>query len=233
MICLHGHTVVMACAMLAAASQAGITTSPFPGGDAGYDALTNGGLLEQGVTEGRIGNRIDTGTWETAIWRRNEAGPFLAQGQLTWQSGVPAPFTIDYNGGTQLVYTLGGETISTTQLGGTFTDIFLRTRSATLGSVLLSGMVISPSAGAAVAIPDIGSIGNGTINYLRLQTDDGTPMPAFTITGFQTLTWQANDPPINSLVNGLFLMTNVVPSPSGVAAAGLAGVVVVARRRRR
>lgn len=233
MIRVIGIACVVACAaMVTPRSLAGITVVPFAGGDAGYDTLTGNGLLEQGAAEARIGNRIDAGTWETALWRRNETGPILAQGQLTWQSGLPAPFTLTYDGAAGLVYTVGGETISSTQLGGTFSDIFIRTRSATLGSVQLSGMVYTPTFGDAAVLPDLGSTGNGTINYLRLREGDGSTLPAFTVTGFQTLSWQANDPPINSQVNALFLLTNIVPGPSSLGVAAVTGVCVARRRRR-
>jgi len=217
---------LVAAALSVAPAFGGPILLPFPEGDAGYAALSNNGALEQGTVEGRIGNRLDTGTYELAIWRRVNVGPLLNLGQLTWGNGVAAPFTLTYDGLTTVTYTLGTKTILSTQIGGTFTDIFIRARSAPTGNVFLTGMQMVGS----VAIPNVASIGGGPVNYLRV-SNQGQAFGAFTLTGFEAISWIVNEPPANSAVSAQFRLVNV-PGP-GVAVVVAAAVPLFAVRRRR
>ncbi|GEM_PF-2527757 len=221
-----GCTALAVACVVGAASADPIVTS-FPAGDAGYSALTNGGQLEQGTAEGRIGNRINLGAWELALWRRVEVGPFLNLAQLAWGNGQAAPFTITYDGATSLTYNIGSLTIATSQMGGTFSDIFIRLRAGKSSSVSLSSMRFVGGAiiGGMLAQQD------GQTEYLRISNGE-TAFPAFTLTGFQTLMWNVNDPPVNSQLGAQFRMANVVPAP-GTAFALLATAPVFLRRRRR
>lgn len=212
---------------LPAAAWAGPILLPFNEGDTGYSALTDNHLLEQGAVEGRIGNRLDTGTWELGIWRRSNVGPFLNLSQLGWTNGVAAPFSIVYDGANTVTYTLGGVTISSDQLGGTFTDIFIRTRSANTGSIIVQNINMT----GQLAIGNISSVGDGTINYLRV-SNQGQNFGAFEITGSQVLTWQVNEPPQNSTVSAQFRFTNIVPAPGPVAALATLGLFAARRKRR-
>lgn len=220
---------VVVCAAGVAASmsaRADPVWSYYAGGDIGYNALTNGGALEQGVVEGRIGNRVDIGTWEMGIWRFHDVGPFLAQGQLPWFNGVGAPFSIVYDGATTVTYTMGSTTISTTQLGGTFTDIFLRTRSATFGDVDLRSLQLIGA--GTLAVGPLASTGAADVDYIRIE-NGGQAFGAFELRGVQTLTWLSTEPPINSQVNAQFRLTNV-PAPASMVA--LLPLIACGRRRR-
>jgi hypothetical protein len=214
-------------AILTAPACAEPIWSYYNDGDAGFNALTNNSELVQGAVEGRIGNRFDIGTWELAIWRRPDVGPFLSLGQLNWGNGQAAPFSLVYDGGTTLSWMLGTTTISTTNLGGAFTDIFVRTRSAPTGSVSLSSMEFV----GGISIGNLSSVGSGTVNYIRI-TNGATPFGAFELRGLEMLSWVANEPPINSQLGAQFRFTNVIPGPAssmGLACAAAWG----ARRRRR
>ncbi len=200
--------------------------SYFPEGDAWYNVLSNNAAREQGTVEGRIGNRLNIGTWELGIWRVHDIGPFLALGQLEWFNGVAAPFSIVYDGSRGVSFSLGTSTITTTELGGTFTDIFIRTRSATFGDVDLSSMRLFTASGE-LPIGDLASMGAGDVEYIRIE-NMGQRFGAFELRGQMKLTWLASDPPINSQVNAQFRFTNV-PSPASLAA--LAPLALRPRRR--
>lgn len=200
--------------------------SSFAGGDAAYDALTNNGELLQGAAETRIGNRTDSGTWEIGIWRTIPSGPFLSFGQLPRTNAQVLDFVITYDGSSSLTWRVGSRQVTTTQLGGRFSDIFIRTRSAINGSMRLSSLQFN----GAGPLAELASVGDGTVNYLRLS--NGTlPFGPFEIRGFETLSWVANDPPINSAVSAQFRFTNVIPAP-GVPLV-LMGAGLWSRRRRR
>lgn len=201
--------------------------TPFPDKDAGYNALTSYGIYEQGTAEGRIGSRTELGSWELALWRRVQAGPFLNLGQLNWGNGQAAPFRITYDGATSLSYTLGTTTINTNGLGGTFTDIFIRVSSARNSSVTLTGMQFQ----AAGLIGSLSATNEGDLQYLRI-SNSGVAFPAFTITGMQTLTWLTIDPPVNSQLNAQFRLANIVPAPGSAALLSLSLAFVAQRRRR-
>ncbi|MEI7657516.1 MAG: choice-of-anchor W domain-containing protein [Phycisphaerae bacterium] len=223
---------IVAAAMLsgalvsAAAAQSPLWTS-FNGGDVAFDALTNGGQLLQGATESRIGNRTDSGAWELGIWRSIPSGPFLSIGQLPRVNAQTIEVVIAYDGASSLSWRVGGALISTSQLGGPFTDIFVRTRSAVNGSIRLSSLQFNASGLAA----DLVSSGDATVNYLRL-SNGSLPFGPFEIRGFETLSWVANDPPVNSAVNAQFRFTNVIPAP-GLSAVGVVAGLWSGRRRRR
>ena len=218
---------VAAAAVLAASASAEPIWSYYLDGDSGYNALTNNSALTQGAVEGRIGSRTELGTWELAIWRRPVAGPFLSLGQLSWGNGQAAPLSLVYDGATTVSWMLGTTTISTTQIGGTFTNIFVRTRSAQNSSVNLSNL----SFVGGISLGNLSSTGPGTVNYMRIDNGN-TPFGAFEIRGFETLNWLPNEPPVNSQLGAQFRFTNVIPSPAAAASFGLAALFAGRRRRR-
>lgn len=228
---VRARDVVVAAMMLVGlASSAGAQSSTwtsFTGGDAAFDAWTNGGQLLQGATESRIGNRTDSGAWELGIWRSIPSGPFLAIGQMPRVNAQTLEVVITYDGSSSLSWRVGGVSVSTTQLGGRFTDIFVRTRSAVNGSIRLASLQFNGGLPAAELV----SVGDAAVNYLRL-SNGSLPFGPFEIRGYETLSWVANDPPVNSSVNAQFRFTNVIPVP-GLPAVGLVAGLWAGRRRRR
>ena len=220
---------IMVCAVLGAAASSamgGLIVDPAFGGDADFLALTNNGTLEEAVAEGRIGNAMGNGTWETAIWEQGGVDIPQAQGQLTVNNGLGYDFVVSYDGVSELTYTVDQTTISWDSLGGPFTDIFFRTRSVADATVSLTSLSIFHD-GGPTALADIVNSGGG-VGYVRL-TNMGSDFGAFTITGIQTLSW-TGDAPSNSALAYQIKLTNVVPAPG--AAAGL-GVLALGLRRRR
>jgi hypothetical protein len=217
--------LVSACVPSTALAQPGAWTT-FNGGDAAFDALTNGGSLLQGAVETRIGNRTDSGTWELGIWRSIPAGPFLAIGQLPRVNAQVLDFAITYDGSSSLSWRVGSRQVTTMQLGGRFSDIFIRTRSAINGSMRLSSLQFN----GAGPLAELASAGDGTVSYLRL-SNGSLPFGPFEIRGFETLSWVANDPPINSAVSAQFRFTNVIPAPGLPLALATAGLWAARRRR--
>lgn len=216
------------CAAVAAAatvSHAAISTSVLAGGDAEFLSLTDGGSLEQAVAEGRIGNGATNGTWEMAIWDIGGSGTVQSQAQLAPVNGTAAPFTITYDGVSTLTYDVGGTSISWNNVAGPFTDIFVRTRSATDSTILLDDLAIDAS---PLSIDMVSSTGNGDVNYLRIR-NMGDDFGAFSLTGTHTFSWTGTRPN-NSALAYQFKFSNVVPTPGALAALALAAPVF--RRRR-
>lgn len=217
--------LVSACVPSTVLAQSAAWTT-FNGGDAAFDALTDGGSLLQGAAETRIGNRTDSGTWELGIWRSIPAGPFLAIGQLPRVNAEVLDFVITYDGLSSLTWRVGSRQVATTQLGGRFSDIFIRTRSAINGSMRLSSLQFN----GAGPLAELASAGDGTVNYLRL-SNGSLPFGPFEIRGFEALSWVANDPPINSAVSAQFRFTNVIPAPGLPLILAATGLWAARRRR--
>jgi hypothetical protein len=216
-------------ALCAGVAQASFTSSPFPGGDAGFNALTNNGALERAVTEGRIGDNLTTGAWERAIWRQGGVGTPERSGQFRWTNAVPADFSVSFDGASTVTFTLGAETLTWDGLARSFTDIFIRTRAAADSRIELAGMTIgSLSLGSLVSEPTGGQTSD--VDYLRI-SNGGAPIPAFTLAGRATLSWAQGLRPSNSALAFQVKLTNVIPAPGACALFAAAGLA--ARRRRR
>ncbi len=217
--------LVSACAATAAVAQVS-PWSPFTGGDAEFNALTDNAQRVQGAAETRIGSRTDAGAWELGIWRSIPSGPFLSIGQLPRVNAQTLDFALTYDGDVSLSWRVGSRSVTTTQLGGRFTDIFIRVQSAGNGSIALSSLQFNGAGPTAQLVAS----GAGTVNYLRL-SNGSLPFGAFEIRGFETLSWVANDPPVNSAVNAQFRFTNIIPSPGACVVGCLAGAMALRRRR--
>lgn len=202
-----------------------ISVGTLPGGDAQFSLLTNAGTLERAVAEGRIGNNAANGTWERAIWEFGGVGGTKAEGQSAWTSGSLVDWTFAFDGVSTVTYTVGTSAISWNAVAGSFTDIFIRTRSARSDTtVALTELSLS---GYGV-LPDVISSGSGDVDYLRISSS--TPFGAFSIGGKQKFEWSGSAP-TNSALAYQVKFSNVVPTP------GAAGVVVLLagaglRRRR-
>lgn len=221
--------VIGTLALCAGAAHGSLSSAPFPGGDAEFNTLTNNGALERAVTEGRIGDNLATGTWERAIWQQGGVGTPQRTGNTVWTSGDPLDFSVSYDGASTVTFILGNQTLSWDGLAGSFTDIFIRTRAATKSRIELNGMTIG-----ALSIGDLVSepVGSQTsdVDYIRI-TNNGAPIPAFTLAGKAELSWESGFRPTNSALAFQVKLTNVIPTPGALALAGLAGIVALRRKR--
>jgi len=170
----------------------------------------------------RIGNNALSGTWETAIWQQGGVGTPQSQAQFVWGNGAATAFSIEYDGASTVTYTVGQTAISWNAVGGPFTDIFIRTRSAADSSVLLSSLDFD-----GTGIGDLSSSGNGDVNYIRI-SNGGSNFGAFTISGLSTFDWGVQ--PSNSALAYQVKFSNVIPAPGALALLALVGLV--GRRRR-
>lgn len=216
---------LLVCAAAGSASGA-VSWSYFGLGDAGFNALTNNGALERAVTEGRIGDNLAAGTWEQAIWRQGGV-TMQTNSNFVWTNGQAVGFEINWNGIDTLTYSLGAQSISWNAVPGSFTDIFVRTRSGTDSSMELFDMDID-----GTAFGPLTSSGNGDVDYIRI-SNNFVDFGAFSIKGQARLTWDAGNRPNNSALAHQFKFTNTtdIPAP-GAAGLLVLGAGLAARRRR-
>ncbi|MEM7754271.1 MAG: choice-of-anchor W domain-containing protein [Planctomycetota bacterium] len=214
--------IVVAASSVALAAP---TTSLYNDGDAGFNDLTLGGTLEQAVVESRIGNaNPEAGIWEVGLWRFGAVGtPMDADGRGI-DNGEVASFTLDYDGGTGLSFAIDGATVADANIGGTFTDIFIRLRGVANGTATLQNLALD---GSALSVSTIDAT-NG-VSYLRIQ-NVGSDFGAFSLTGEQVFDWTGTRPN-NSALAVQFKLTNVIPTPGVGAVLGLAGLAATRRRR--
>lgn len=210
--------------IICTAASAGPTWQYYAGGDAGFNLLSLNGSLERAVTEGRIGNNAMSGTWEMAIWQQGGVGTPQTTAQKAWTNGADVGFTLAYDGVDTITYTIGGTSISWNNLAGPFTDIFIRTRSATDSSVSLTDLDLD-----GFSIGNLSSSGNGVVNYLRIQNNSAN-FGAFTLTGTQNFSWTGAQPS-NSALAYQIKLTNVIPEPATLALVAAGGLVLLRRRR--
>lgn len=220
----------IALSVTAGTAAAAVNASLFAGGDAGFNALTANGVLEQAVVESRIGNaQSEAGIWEVGLWRFGAVGTPIDSAGRSISPSDSNEFTLSYDGATTLSFSIGGATVASSEIGGTFTDIFIRVRSAgdnslsSIGRLAFDGTLLTPAFGVAAT-------GNGTVNYLRI-TNGGEAFGAFTLTGLQQLSWTGTRPN-NSALAAQFKFTNVVvPAPAAGVTLAVAGIVAGRRRR--
>lgn len=207
-------------------ASAAISWSSFGLGDAGFNAITNNGALERAVAEGRIGDRLAAGTWEQAIWRQGGV-TMQTNANYVYPNGGDVPFDIVWNGVDTVTYTVGSQSLSWSAVPGAFTDIFIRTRSATDSTLELFDMDLD-----GLPIGSMTSSGNGDVQYIRI-TNDFANFGAFTLSGVSRLTWNNGNAPTNSALAYQVKLTNTteIPSPSGCAVLGLAAIAACRRRR--
>jgi len=205
---------------------AALSVSAFAGGDSAFLGLTNNGAMERAVTEGRTGT---PGNWQMGIWSQGGVGSPVTTGNFGLVNGTAQAFSISYDGVSTLSYTANGTIRSWNAMAGTFTDIFIRVRSAANSTVLLSGMSIV-SGIENVNLGSLSSTGAVAADYLRVQ-NDGNAIGAFTISGNHTLSWSSANPPNGSNLAYQFKFTNTIPTPGSLAIIGLGGLIAGRRRR--
>lgn len=214
-----------AIAALAPTALADVSTTTFGGGDLGFNELTNNGSLEQAVIESRIGNaNPEAGIWEVGLWRFGAVGSPLDQAGRSIANGEVASFSISYDGANSLSMSIGDAEVSSSDIGGTFTDIFIRVRGTATSTVELSGLTLGGD------LLDVSSItGHDGVSYLRI-SNGGAAFGAFTLVGNQSFSWDGARPN-NSALAAQFKFTNVIPAPGAAALLGLGGLAAVRRRR--
>lgn len=155
--------------------------SHFPS-DAAFNAVQPEAGI-QFVAEGRIGDRSGAATFELDLGATT-AAPFTTA-QYGWINGQPEPFTLSFDSMSGVVtFQLGGKTLNYTP-GGSFTDIYVRTRATQAGtSIVVDNLVLD---GCPVA-DNSTAVGDG-VDYLRLS--GGTLNDGFVLTGIATLSWGA------------------------------------------
>jgi len=210
--------------MSSGSAQAAVTAGTFAGGDAAFNALTNGGSLERAVAESRIGNAATSGTWETAIWNQGGSGTIQSQAQRNIGNAVAEPFVLSWDGISTVSFEIGGTSVSWDAVPGGFTDIFIRARATSNSTASMFDLDL---VGSGVAIPDL--FASDGVDYLRIE-NMGMDFGAFTLTGVQEFAWEG-DRPNNSALAFQIKLTNVVPAPGALAGFGVLGLAALRRRR--
>ncbi|MEM7629045.1 MAG: choice-of-anchor W domain-containing protein [Planctomycetota bacterium] len=209
-------------------AHAQITSELFAGGDAGFNALTDNGALEQAVVESRVGDGGTNQTWELGLWRFGAVGTPLDEANRTIDPASASFWTIEYDGASTLSFSIDGVTVSSDNIGGSFTDIFIRVRAAEESVSSIIRFEINGSRPPLSSVSAEG-VGGSDVQYLRIR-NDGDTFGAFTMTGLQRLDW-TGDMPRNSALAAQFKFTNVIPSPGAAFLLGAAGLAATRRRR--
>ncbi len=222
-----GIVAVLALAASASSVSASLSLTPYAGGDTAFNLISNNGALERAVTEGRTGT---PGNWQMAIWQQGGVGSPQTQAQFGLSNGAVQPFTITFDGASTITYTANNVPISWNAVAGSFTDIFIRVRSAADSTIALGNVFIDAGGGNTLSVGNFSSTGAVPADYLRVQ-NGGLPLPAFTITGTHQLSWTSVNPPNGSGLAYQFKFTNVVPTPGAALVLGLGGLAAARRRR--
>ena len=214
--------------------------------DADYDLYAKGAnrkFTTKAVIESRIGNNATNGDWELGTFTSTysadgstysnvaDAG---SQRQQKWGNGIAQAFTMTYDG-SNLIYTVGGQTTTKAIVG--VTDLILRTRAGKSASgVNLSNMTLFDNLGNTRAT--YANQGSSTtssavdIDYLRI----ADLKPGFRLTGSTTMSWAGTTPPNGS---NLALQWKIgtmpepiksVPEPTTLAAMAIVGAMVARKK---
>ena len=214
--------------------------------DADYDLYAKGAnrtFTTKGVIESRIGNNTTNGDWELGTFTStynadgstyNNVADAGSQRQQKWKNGVAEAFTMTYDG-SNLVYTVGGNTTTQSIVG--VTDLILRTRAGkSASSVNLSNMTLFDNLGNTKAT--WANQGSSTpsaavdIDYLRV----ADLKPGFRLTGSTTLSWVGRTPPNGSSlalqwkIGTIPEPTKPIPEPGTLAAMAIVGAMAVRKK---
>jgi len=174
-------TVIALAALAALAGSAGATIiTSHLSSDAQLLALLSDTLF---VAEGRIGDGSGAATFEIDLGASTSAPDVTAQ--YPWPNGTAVPWTLTYNGTTNLVtFTVNGVALQyTTPLSG-FTEIFVRTRATNAGT----DIVVNNLTFESEAVGDVSqALGAGGLDILWIH--GGSVSDGFTMTGQTTMTW--------------------------------------------
>ena len=217
--------------------------------DMDYDLYAKGAnrkFTTKGVIESRIGNNATNGDWELGSFTSTysadgstytnvaDAG---SQRQQKWKNGVAEAFTMTYDG-SNLIYTVGGQTTTKSIVG--VTDLLLRTRAGKSASgVNLSNMTLFDNLGNTKATwANQGSSTTSAavdVDYLRV----ADLKPGFKLTGSTTMSWAGTTPPNGSnlalqwKIGTMPGPTQSVPEPGTIGAMAIVGAMALRKRMKK
>lgn len=111
--------------------------------------ISTGQFVELFVAEARLGNNALGGDREIGINNPSNNSLPVAQGQRVYTSGESVPFTLAYSG-TTVDYTLGSQTLTSSQFDGRVDTIYIRNRSQGDASIALTDLSVDNVSGAGL-----------------------------------------------------------------------------------
>jgi len=177
-------TALVALAALAGSAGATIITSHLSS-DAQLLALLSDTLF---VAEGRIGDGSGAATFEIDLGASTGAPDATAQ--YEWPNDTAVPWTLTYDGTTNLVtFTLGGATLQYTPPLSGFTEIFVRTRAVNAGTgIVVNGLTVDGE-----VVSDVSqALGASGLDILWIH--GGSVSDGFALAGQTTMSWTGAKP---------------------------------------
>jgi hypothetical protein len=203
-----------------------VDRSGFTDGDFN-NLLSNGEFTELFVAEGRIGNN-SLNTAERELGINTSTGLPVASGQRIWGNGTPVDFTLEYTG-SQVDYSVNGQTLSSTAFSAITNSIFLRTRAADDSSLTLSNLFFNGMAIGQNLLSSVSGTGSD-IDYLQI-SNISSP---FTLTGQILMSWTGTIPTNSRLAYQIKVgSTKSIPEPGAVGAMFLVGFAAVSYSKRK
>jgi hypothetical protein len=200
--------------------------------DSDFENLrTQGQFTELFVAESRMGNnKADANTeYEIDILgdTKKSSTP-VVKGDRTWVSGEILDFVLEYTG-SQVTYSVGGQTLSTSAFSGGVTDIFLRAFANPLGSKsTLSDLVFN---GTSIGSLESAAVTSRDTDYLQIT---GVTAP-FKLAGKTSFAWTGTTPLRSNLAYQIKVgnsSSQSVPEPGMVAAIVVAGAAAINKRKK-
>ena len=209
-------------------NRAGFTDNDFE------NLRTQGQFTELFVAESRMGDNLaSAGNHEIDILGDTKKTFTPDQtGNRTWVNGQVLDFVLEYTG-SQVTYSVGGQTLSTSAFSGGVTDIFLRTFANPLGSKsTLSDLVFN---GTSIGSLESAAITNAAvttadIDYLQIT---GVTAP-FKLAGKSSFAWTGTAPRNSNIAYQIKVgnSSQSVPEPGMVAAIVVAGAAAINKRKK-
>jgi hypothetical protein len=204
--------------------------------DADFENLrTQGQFTELFVAESRMGDNLaSAGNHEIDIIgdTKKSFTPDQA-GNRTWLNGQILDFVLEYTG-SQVTYSVDGQTLSSSNFTGGASDIFLRTFAKPAGSQSsLSDLVFNGTS--------IGSLQSAAITNAAVTTADtdylqitGVTAP-FRLTGKSSFAWTGTTPRNSNIAYQIKVgnTSQSIPEPGMVAAVVVAGAASVINKRKK
>ena len=220
-----------AAALAASAASASVSTS-FLDTDADFVNVLNSGVTELWTAQGRIGNAALNGDQEFDLGFTSAAP--TDQRQFTWQPGLPVPFDVSYDAGTDVLqFTGDGTPVMSLPSAGAATEVYIRLRATNqrpgLGIDISDIQIDIPSQSIAnMPLPSIAT-DNITLDGVEYLVISGLAGQSFSLNGTVTLAYDAQNPPSGS--NLAFQIKGAIPTPGTVGLVGFAGIAAARRKR--